>query len=72
MELRLKDILKERRIEQQDFARLTGLSTRTVSELCTGKMKRYPKDALEKIITELKITDMNLLFNITTKEASSN
>ncbi len=64
MKLRLKEILKERHIEQQDLARLTGLSTRTISELCNNKTKRYPSDALERIVLALEISDANELFEI--------
>ncbi|WP_141431889.1 helix-turn-helix transcriptional regulator [Bacillus sp. 03113] len=67
MELRLKEILAERGLEQKDIAEMTELSTRTVSELCSGKMKRYPKDALGKIAEVLEITDMNELFTINKK-----
>lgn len=64
MRLRLKEILAERHIEQKDLAQSTGLSTRTISELCNNKTKRYPVDALERIILALEITDMNELFEI--------
>ncbi len=64
MELRLKEILTERGMEQKELAELTGLTTRTVSELCNNKSKQYPKGALEKIMTALDIRDMNELFII--------
>lgn len=64
MELRLKEILEERRIEQKELAEMTGLSTRTVSQLCSGKMKRYPREALIKIIHALEIEDANELFKV--------
>jgi len=62
MELRLKELLKERGMEQQELAEKTGLSTRTVSQLCSGKMKRYPREALSKIVYVLEINDANELF----------
>ncbi|MCY7423557.1 helix-turn-helix domain-containing protein [Bacillus amyloliquefaciens] len=64
MKLRLKETLKERHIEQKDLAVMTGLSTRTISELCNNKTKRYPSDALERIVLALEITDANELFEI--------
>lgn len=64
MELRLKEILEERRIEQKELAEMTGLSTRTVSQLCSGKMKRYPREALMEIIDVLEIKDANELFKV--------
>ncbi|MED4787471.1 helix-turn-helix domain-containing protein [Bacillus atrophaeus] len=64
MKLRLKEILKGRHIEQKDLAAMTGLSERTISELCNNKVKRYPSDALERIVLALEITDANDLFEI--------
>lgn len=64
IELRLKELLKERGLEQKELAEMAGLTERTVSELCNNKMRRYPKDALEKIMTALEIEDMNELINI--------
>jgi putative transcriptional regulator len=64
IELRLKEILKERGLEQKELAEMAGLTERTVSELCNNKVRRYPKDVLEKIMTALEIEDMNELFNI--------
>lgn len=64
MELRLKEILEERRIEQKELAEMTGLSTRTVSQLCSGKIKRYPREALMEIINVLEIKDANELFKV--------
>ncbi|MGG3446316.1 hypothetical protein [Bacillus nitratireducens] len=44
------------------------MSTRTISELASGKMKRYPKEAIEKIADKLNITDMNELLLIVEDE----
>lgn len=64
MELRLKEILKERGIEQKELAERTGLSNRLVSELCTNKIKRVPRDAISKIAVELGIDDANELIRL--------
>lgn len=64
MRLRLKELLEEHGYEQKDFAEELQLSTRAVSELCSGKTKRYPKETLEKIIEKFNITDMNELFEV--------
>ncbi|MED1742107.1 helix-turn-helix transcriptional regulator [Bacillus swezeyi] len=64
MRLRLKELLEENGYEQKEAAEFLGISTRSVSELCTNKTKRYPKEALEKIIDKFNITDMNELFEI--------
>ncbi|MDM5187856.1 helix-turn-helix transcriptional regulator [Bacillus sp. DX4.1] len=65
IEVKLRDILKARGMDQKDLIDDdNGLSTRTISELASGKMKRYPKEALEKIADKLNITDMNELLAI--------
>ncbi|HFK1670108.1 helix-turn-helix domain-containing protein [Bacillus cereus] len=47
------------------------MSTRTISELASGKMKRYPKEVLEKIADKLDITDMNELLLIVEDEENA-
>ena len=42
IELRLKELLKERGLEQKELAEMAGLTERTVSELCNNKVLRYP------------------------------
>ncbi|MED3649937.1 helix-turn-helix transcriptional regulator [Heyndrickxia sporothermodurans] len=64
LELRLKEILKEKGIEQKELAQRAGLTERTVSELCNNKVKRYPKEALEKIMEALDLRDLNELFDV--------
>ncbi|MDZ5609290.1 helix-turn-helix transcriptional regulator [Bacillus pseudomycoides] len=69
IEVKLRDILKSRGMDQKDLIDDdNGLSTRTISELASGKMKRYPKEALEKIADKLNITDMNELLSIVEDE----
>ncbi|MCU5516527.1 helix-turn-helix transcriptional regulator [Bacillus wiedmannii] len=69
IEVKLRDILKSRGMDQKDLIDDdNGLSTRTISELASGKMKRYPKEALEKIADKLNITDMNELLSIAEDE----
>ncbi|WP_216664786.1 helix-turn-helix transcriptional regulator [Bacillus sp. WMMC1349] len=57
-------MLEEHGYEQKDIAEELQLSMRAVSELCSGKTKRYPKETLEKIIDKFNITDMNELFEV--------
>ena len=64
LELRLREILAERGIEQRQLAEMTGLSVRTISELCNNKTQRYPKAALAEIMKALEIEDMNELIAI--------
>ncbi|WP_017150905.1 helix-turn-helix domain-containing protein [Bacillus bingmayongensis] len=72
IEVKLRDILKSRGMDQKDLIDDdNGLSTRTISELASGKMKRYPKEALEKIADKLNITDMNELLLIVEDDQSA-
>jgi putative transcriptional regulator len=64
IEIRLKQILKERNMDQKQLAEMTGLTTRTISEICTQKTQRYPKRAIELICDALKINDANELFHL--------
>nr|WP_017553572.1 helix-turn-helix transcriptional regulator [Heyndrickxia coagulans] len=64
IEVRLREVLKERGIEQKQLASMANLTERTVSELVNGKMKRYPKEALEKIAEALGIDDINEIITI--------
>jgi DNA-binding Xre family transcriptional regulator len=70
VEIKLKDILKERNIEQKQLAEMTGLTERTISELVNNKVKRVPKDALEKIANALEIDKMSDLLIFVNEETS--
>lgn len=65
---RLKILLAERDMNQKQLADKTGLTTRLISEIANNKIKMYPKEALEKIITALDIDDLNELFKIVDDE----
>ncbi|PEJ11510.1 helix-turn-helix domain-containing protein [Bacillus wiedmannii] len=72
IEVKLCDILKSRGMDLKDLIdKDNGLSTRTISELASRKMKRYPKEALEKIADKLNITDMNELLLIVEDEENA-
>lgn len=64
IEIRLKQVLSDRNMEQKQLAELTKLTERTVSELCNNKVRRIPKEALEKIVEVLEIEDLNELIKI--------
>ena len=65
---RLKVLLAERDMNQKQLAEVTGLTTRLISEIANNKVKMYPKEALEKIITALEIHDLNELFKLLDEE----
>lgn len=70
VEVRLKEVLTERNIEQKQLAEMTGLTERTISELCTNKVKRVPKDAIERIVMALEISDINDIITLVNEEDS--
>lgn len=74
VEIKLKQLLKERKIEQKELAEMTGLSNRTISELATNKMERIPKSAISKIAKALDIDDIRLIidFKLPTEESRPN
>jgi putative transcriptional regulator len=69
IEIKLKEVLIERNIEQKQLAEMTGLTERTISELVNNKVKRVPKDALEKIAAALKISDLNEIITLVNEES---
>jgi putative transcriptional regulator len=69
IEIKLKNLLIERDIEQKQLAEMTGLTERTISELVNNKVKRVPKEALEKIAVALKINDLNEIITLVNEES---
>lgn len=63
VEIKLRQILKERKMEQKELAEKTGLSVRAISELANDKIERIPKNAINKIAHELNITDIRQLID---------
>ena len=63
IEIKLKEILKRLNMEQKELAELTGLSSRTISELVNNKTERIPKTALVKIAIALNIIDIRELID---------
>lgn len=64
VKIKLKQILKDKKIEQKDFAEMTGLTTRTISELCNQKTNRYPKEVLAVIMDVLELKELDELLYI--------
>ncbi|MEK4085159.1 helix-turn-helix domain-containing protein [Psychrobacillus sp. FSL K6-1415] len=58
IDIKLKQILKERGIKQYQLSEMTGLTTRTISELVNNQVERIPKLAICKIATALEINDI--------------
>ena len=58
IEIKLKQLLKERSIKQYQLSEMTGLTTRTISELVNNQVERIPKNAICKIAIALDIEDI--------------
>lgn len=63
VEIKLKYLLQIKNMEQKELAALTGLSTRTISELVNNKTERIPKSVLVKIAETLNISDIRQLID---------
>jgi len=64
IEVKLRERLAEKGWDQKRLARETGLTERTISELVNGKMKRFPKEAIERIAEVLDIDDINKIITL--------
>lgn len=60
IEIRLKEILKERKMQQKDLAELTGIRPNTISNYCRGFISSITIEHLEKImdVLEVQLTDI--------------
>ena len=63
IEIKLKQLLKEKNLKQYEIAEKTGLTTRTISELVNNQVERIPKKALIKIAVALEVTDIRELID---------
>lgn len=70
IEVKLRKILTDRKIDQKQLAMMSGLTERTVSELVNNKTKRYPKEALESIADALDINDINEIITLVNEESA--
>ncbi|MFD1926957.1 helix-turn-helix domain-containing protein [Sporosarcina siberiensis] len=72
MSKRVKVMLRDKMVlegfDQKRLAIATGLTERTISELINGKMKRYPKEAIEKIANVLGVKDINEILTLVEEE----
>ena len=59
IELRINEILQERKMNQKDLCELSGLSPTTVSEMCRGVRSTVNLKHLETLIDALEINDFN-------------
>lgn len=59
--IRLKEILKERALSQNELARMTGLRPNTISRLCADNVDRVYLSTIEKVCNVLDIEIQDLI-----------
>lgn len=63
IEIKLKQLLKEFKMTQQDLSKLTGLPQSLISLLVNNKMKQIPILALNKISEAFELEDIRDLID---------
>ncbi len=58
---KLKVVLADRDVYQQELSKRTGIRLPTISDICTGKVKHYPLTAMDAICRELRCQPGDLL-----------
>ena len=64
IKFKLKVMLAIREMTQKDLADKTGIRPPTISAICTGAVKHFPVDALDKICTVLECQPADLMEHI--------
>ena len=63
IEVKIKQLLKENKMEQKELSAITGLSQRSITELANNKIERIPKTALRKIAEVFELDDIRDLID---------
>lgn len=61
IKFKVKVMLAIREMTQKDLADKTGIRPPTISAICTGAVKHFPVDALDKICTVLECQPADLM-----------
>lgn len=64
IQIRLKEQLEKRGMQQKELADITEIRPATIHDLYHDKSKQFPRQVLEKIVNALDIDDMNELLAI--------
>lgn len=67
IEIKLEQLLIDRKMTYQELSEKTGLNLRTISMLVNNKMERIPKKALCKIAEALEIEDIREIIDFKKK-----
>jgi len=63
IEVKLKELLKNRNMKQIELCELTGLTPRAISELANNQIERIPRSSLCKIAVALNVKDIRELID---------
>lgn len=66
--IHLQRLLDRRDLKQRDLSRMTGIRIGTIGLYCNNKIKRIPKDHLDKICSVLKCNLNDLIEYIPDKK----
>lgn len=70
VKIRLREVLEERGMTQQELAERTGIRPAAISALSRAIVERINIDHLERIASELGITDINELVTFITFDSN--
>ncbi|GGG15723.1 helix-turn-helix domain-containing protein [Paenibacillus aceti] len=63
IKVKLKELLKERGVTQNELSGLSGVAQARISKLCSPKRQEVNLEMLEKIADALEIMDIRLLID---------
>lgn len=58
IEIKLQQLLLDHKMTYQELSKITGLSTRAISEMVNNKQERILKEAIVKIAETFEIEDI--------------
>lgn len=58
IEIKLQQLLLDHKMTYQELSKITGLSTRAISEMVNNKQERILKEAIVKIAETFEIDDI--------------
>lgn len=67
IEIKLQRLLLDHKMTYQELSKLTGLSTRTISELVNNKQERISKEAICKIADVFELEDISEIIDFKTE-----
>jgi|GEM_PF-3290046 len=69
LQIKLKEILLERKITQTELAKISNVTQSKISNLCNNNMKELNIGILERIAKALEIEDISELMQLETQDS---